>query len=82
MIAPDFDIAGGIPRVLCELSGRVGLNDCSAQALWKTDPLSINSGPGVTKQVQRSGIVLEVDANLFKNALGIGFHQYQLFFAG
>jgi hypothetical protein len=82
MIAPDFDIAGGIPRVLCELSRRVGLNDFPAQALWETDPLSINSGPGVTEQVQRSRIVLEIDANLFKNAFGIGFYQYQLFLAG
>jgi hypothetical protein len=82
MITPDFDTAVGIPRVLCELSRRVGLNDFPAQALWKTDPFSINSGPGVTEHIQRSGIVLEIDANLFENALGIGFHQYQLFFAG
>jgi hypothetical protein len=82
MIAPDFDITGGIPRVLCELPRSVGTNDFSTQALWKANPLSIDFGPGVTEQVQSSRIVLEIDANLFKNAFGIGFHQYQLFLAG
>ena len=82
MISPDFDIAGGIPRVLRKLSRGVCLNDFATQALRKANPLPINIGAGVTKQLQGPGIVLEIDTYLFKDAFRIGFHQYQLFLSG
>ena len=59
------------------LARRALLDDCPAHAARKVDALALDVGAGLAPELQRLGIILEVDADLLEHGFGVVLDERQ-----
>ena len=80
-LPPITTLRAGIARVLGELPRRGAAHDAAAHAAREVHALALDVGAGVLPDLERLGVVAEVDADLLENGVGIVLHQREPFLA-
>src|SRR5690606_3572260 len=70
VVAADLDAALGVSGVLGE-HGRRADENLTAHSAREAHPVAVHLGPVAAEQVERSGVVVKVDADLLEDGLGV-----------
>src|SRR5260370_30149004 len=76
-IAADHHVVRGVARVLGEFLRRRTPHDAAAHAARKAHPLALDVRARVLPELERLRILAEVDADLFKNRVGVVFEEFE-----
>ena len=80
VLATNDHVVRRVAGMLGEFTRGGGLNQLAAQTAWETNALTFDVGTRCAQDVQRLGIVAEVDTDFFQNGVSVALDDLQTLF--